>query len=286
MAPTRSESHTTDIETTTGGESRTTTVRYLDAGEGDPLVLLHGVGLDAAEISWKHAIPELAGDYRVVAPDLPGHGESDKPDVRYTTEYYIDVLAALVADLGLERPSVVGISMGGCVALGYALDNEVDRLALVDSYGLGSDAFWRPAAAMALRMPGTDQLLWTAMGANEGTVRNTLGGYTSNAPEEFVAEVHEVLQDDDCGRALRSWQRSEFRACGFRTCYVDDLGEVSAPTLLVHGADDTLLPASWSRRAAERVPESELHVFEECGHWPPRERPEAFNDVLTSFLGS
>jgi len=279
-----SKSVSLGLDTAVGRDE--TSVRYLEAGEGPPVVLLHGVGLDAAAISWKHAIPELAESHRVIAPDLPGHGESDKPRRRYTTEYYIDVLAELVAELDLDTPRLAGISMGGGIALGYALENEVERLALVDSYGLGSDAPWRPAAAMALRIPVVDRLVWAGMGVNEGTVRDTLRGYMTQASEEFVTEIHEVLQDDDCGRTLRSWQRSEFRTCGFRTCYLDDLGELSTPTLLIHGADDTLLPASWSRRAAERLPASELHVFEDCGHWPPRERPATFNDRLTEFFAS
>jgi pimeloyl-ACP methyl ester carboxylesterase len=268
-----------------GGRGETD-VRYLTAGEGPPVVLLHGVGLDAAAISWKHAIPELAGDHRVIAPDLPGHGESDKPRRQYTTEYYIDVLGELIDELGLDRPRVAGISMGGGIALGYALENEVERLALIDSYGLGTDAPWRPAASVALRIPVVDRFVWDSMGLNEGTVRGALQGYTSQAPAEFVSEIHDVLQDDDCGRTLRSWQRSEFRAFGFKTCYVDELEELSVPTLLIHGADDTLLPASWSERADELLPESELHVLDDCGHWPPRERPATFNDRLADFFAS
>jgi pimeloyl-ACP methyl ester carboxylesterase len=280
------ESKSVTVSPRTGRNRDGTSVRYLEAGEGPPVVLLHGVGLDAAAISWKHAIPALADDHRVIAPDLPGHGESDKPSVRYTTEYYIDVLDEFVAALDLDRPRMAGISMGGGIALGYALENEVERLALVDSYGLGSDAPWRPAASMALRIPVVDRMVWESMGVNEGTVRDTLRGYMTQASEAFVSEVHDVLQDDDCGRTLRSWQRSEFRAYGFKTCYVDDLAELSVPTLLVHGADDTLLPATWSERAADLLPESELHVLEDCGHWPPRERPASFNDRLTDFFAS
>ncbi|WP_246985042.1 alpha/beta fold hydrolase [Halorientalis marina] len=278
------ESKSVSVSPETGEDE--TNVRYLEAGEGPPVVLLHGVGLDAAAISWKHAIPELAENHRVIAPDLPGHGESDKPQRRYTTDYYIDVLDELVAELALDTPQLAGISMGGGIALGYALENEVERLALVDSYGLGSDAPWRPAAAMALRIPVVDRMVWESMGVNEGTVRDTLRGYMTQASEEFVAEIHEILQNDDCGRTLRSWQRSEFQAFGFRTCYLEELAELSTPTLLIHGADDTLLPASWSRRADDRLPESELHVFEDCGHWPPRERPATFNDRLTTFFAS
>jgi pimeloyl-ACP methyl ester carboxylesterase len=276
-----------DLEPTRGSvRANETTVRYLEAGEGPPVVLVHGVGLDAAAISWKHAIPDLADDHRVLALDLPGHGESEKPRIRYTTEYYIDVLSSFVERLGLDSIRLAGISMGGAVALGYALDNDVEQLALVDSYGLGTDALWRPMASVALRIPVVDSMLWRAMGTNTGTVRDALRGYMSRASEEFVDEIHDALQDPGSGRALRSWQRSEFGAFGFRTCYLDALEELSVPTLLVHGDDDTLLPSAWSERAAERLTDSELHVFEDCGHWPPRERPGEFNRILSSFLAS
>lgn len=268
------------------GRATETTIRYVEAGEGSPVVLLHGIGLDAADISWKHAIPALAEDHRVLAPDLPGHSKSDKPRVRYTTEYYIDALAAFLDALELSMPSLVGISMGGCIALGYALDHDVERLALVDSYGLGEDAPWRPMAAVGLRTPAVGSLLWQTMGATSETVRSTLDGYTTQVPDAFVDEIQAVFQDDDCGRTLRSWQRSEFRTYGFKTCYRDALPELGTPTLLVHGANDTLLPASWSERAAELLPDSELRVLTDCGHWPPRERPETFNDLLGAFLAS
>ncbi|MFB6166585.1 MAG: alpha/beta fold hydrolase [Haloarculaceae archaeon] len=263
-----------------------TTIRYRDVGDGPPVVLLHGVGLDAARISWKHAIPALAETHRVIAPDLPGHGDSDKPNRRYTTDYYIDVVESFVDALDLASVAVAGISMGGAIALGYALRNDVERLALIDSYGLGTDAPWRPAASVALRVPVMDQLLWNTMGMTEGTVRGTLSGYTDQAPPEFVEEVHEIMQDPACGRTLRSWQRSEFRACGFRTCYLEELSDLSVPTLLVHGENDTLLPSTWSERAAARLPDSELHVLADCGHWPPRERPSRFNGLLTDFFAS
>jgi len=289
MVPPCSDSKAVDVPPLADSNRRSTaTVRYLDAGAGDPVVLLHGIGLDAANISWKHAIPSIAEDHRVIAPDLPGHGESDKPRITYTTEYYIETLAAFLDELDLDSVTLAGISMGGCIALGYALQNQaqVDRLALVDSYGLGSDAPWRPMAAMGLRIPTASQFLWNSMGVNKGTVRDTLRGYMTRASPEFVDEVHEILQDPANGRTLRSWQRDEFRSCGFKTCYVDALSELSVPTLLVHGAEDTLLPPSWSKRAAEKLPESELHVLPECGHWPPRERPERFNDVVGDFLAT
>ena len=115
-------------------------VHCLKAGEGDvPVLLLHGGGYDSASLSYKHGIGPISEHHRVFAPDWPGYGESDKPEMQYSTEYYVDFLGRLMDALGLETASLVGISMGGAIALGFSLRSpqRVDKLVLVDSYGLG-----------------------------------------------------------------------------------------------------------------------------------------------------
>lgn len=262
------------------------TVRYLAAGSGPPVVLLHGIGLDAAAVSWKHILPELARDRTVYALDLPGHGESEKPRTRYTTQYFQRVLAAFLDDQGIEGAPLVGVSMGGAVALGHALDGgDPERLVLLDSYGLGGDAYWRPAATTALWMPGFGNHLWSAVGSSKTAVRSSLSSMTGRAPSEpFVEDVFETVQDPDVVRTMRKWQRSEFRAHGLKTDYSDRLGELAQPTLLVHGADDPLIPPAWSRRANEALARSDLALVEDCGHWPTRERPEKVTGLLVEFL--
>lgn len=281
-------------------------VRYLVGGGGPPVVLLHGIGLDAATVSWRHALPALAEDYRVYAPDFPGHGQSEKPSVRYTTSYFRDVLRAFLAELDVARPRLVGISMGGAVALGHALDSGnsradggsrddgngrdapedgVEQLVLIDSYGLGEDAPWRAGASALLRTPFAHRLWWSGMGTTRDAVRGHLRNVVAERPpEDLVEDVYRAVQDDAVGRTVSSWQRSEFRPGGFETCYSDRLSALDVPTLLVHGGADPLLPAEWSKRAVEQVADGRLQVFDQCGHWPPRERPEEFLRVLDWFL--
>ncbi|QLD89774.1 alpha/beta fold hydrolase [Natronomonas salina] len=279
------ESRTVELDSADGRRRRTESdVQYLVAGEGPPVVLLHGIGLDSATVSWRHAVPALAEDHRVYAPDFPGHGESGRPRVRYTTDYFRDVLAAFLEELDLAGAPLVGISMGGGVALGYALEHDVDRLVLVDSYGLGRDAPWRPAASAMLRVPGAYSNWWRAIGSSRVAVRTHLQQLTAGHPrKDLVDDVYEAVQDGAVGRTVASWQRSEFRCGGLRTCYLDRLDEIGAPTLFVHGERDPLLPASWSERAAERTG-AELALFEACGHWPTRECPERFNERVARFL--
>jgi pimeloyl-ACP methyl ester carboxylesterase len=260
-------------------------VRGYAAGSGDPVVLLHGCGLDAATVSYRYLLPELAADHRVHAIDFPGHGHSDKPSTRYTTDFFRRVLAAYLDEHGIESPSLVGISMGGSVALGHALEHDVDRLVLVDSYGLGGDAAWRPAASVGLRIPMVHRQWWRSLSASPASVRGHLRSVTAGTPpSDLVEDVYAAVQDDAVGRTVRSWQRSEFRASGLQTDYRDRLGGLETETLLVHGASDPLLPASWSRRAAESLPNGAVRVYDRTGHWPPREHPERFNADVSAFL--
>jgi len=258
-------------------------VRYLHGGDGPPLVFLHGIGLDAATVSWRHALPALADEFSVYALDLPGHGESDGVDRTYTTDYYVDVLAAFLEAMGIRGAGLVGISMGGAVALGHALDGgSPERLVLVDSYGLGADAYWRQAASAALRIPFASSLLWGSVSSRAGVRTNLQGLLGASVPEELVDDVHGTVTSQSMD-ALRSWQRHEFRPHGLRTDYRSRLGGLSTPTLLVHGEHDPLFPVSWSRDASTRLSDGELRVFDRCGHWVPRERPEQFNGLVRDF---
>lgn len=274
-------------EVTVEVDGRRTGVRYYDAGEGEPVVLLHGAGIDAAGVSFRYALPALAADHRVLAPDLPGHGASEKPDVGYTTGYFREALANFLDTVGVERASLVGVSLGGAVALGVALaaPARVKRLALVSSYGLGADAAWRPGASVGLRLPWFDRAFWRGMTGSRVRLRAALSGLVGESvPEDLLADVARLVEDPAVGRTLTRWQRSEFLPTGLRTDHRGELSELEVPTLLVHGRRDPLLPAGWSRTAARRLPEGEAAVFENCGHWVSREAPRAFNRRLGAFL--
>jgi pimeloyl-ACP methyl ester carboxylesterase len=248
------------------------------------MLFLHGIGLDAATVSWRHALPELADERTVYAPDLPGHGRSDKPDRAYTTEYYLETVAAFLDAVDVSEPAVAGLSMGGALALGHALDGgSVERLVLVDSYGLGADAYWRVAASSVLQTPVVGNMLWQGVSTSKPAIRAGLRSMgATEPPQELVEQVADVV-DHRTVRAMRRWQRSEFRACGFKTDYSERLSELDVPTLLVHGAADPLLPKSWAERAAASLADSELEILQECGHCPPRERPERFNRAVRAF---
>lgn len=260
-------------------------IHYRTGGSGPPLVFLHGIGMDAATVSWRHALPELAAERTVYAPDLPGHGGSDKPDREYTTAYFLEVVTAFLDALDIDAPALAGLSMGGALALGHALDGgPVERLILVDSYGLGADAYWRTAASGMFRTPLVGNMLWRGVSSSKPAIRTGLRSMAATEPDRELVDDVAAVMDRKTVRAMRRWQRHEFQSSGFRTDYSGQLGDVSVPTLVVHGDEDPLLPLSWSRRAAAALSDSELEIVENCGHCPPRERPAAFNSAVRSFV--
>ncbi|WP_254534642.1 alpha/beta fold hydrolase [Halomarina litorea] len=258
--------------------------------EGTPVVLLHGGGIDEASLSWRDVLRPLAAETgrRVYALDWPGYGGSDPPTDDPTTEYYIGVLDAFLDSVGVDRCALVGISMGGGVAIGSALatPGRVTRLVAVDSYGLGGTVPGGPLGALFTRLPFA-ALAWRALRrsrlAASLAVRGIVG--PGNATPELVADLRRALDRPDAGRAFEGFQRSEVGIGGLRTNYLDRLPALSTPTLFVHGEHDPLVPVSWAVRATVLAPDATLRVLGGCGHWPPREAPDRFLGCVVPFLG-
>lgn len=269
------------VTITVDGTDRTLT--YRTAGDGPPLVCVHGIGIDAARVGWRDAPAELGDEFTVYVLDLPNHGGSDACDAVRTTADYVEVFGGFLDALGLEAPTLAGLSMGGAVVLGHLLDGgDAERLVLVDSYGLGADAPWRTAAGLAVRLPFADDVVAHSLSTRAG-VRTMLSGLVGDGiPEDLLEDVRRTA-DGTSLRAMRRWQRHEFRADGLRTDYRDRLGEITMPTLLVHGEDDPLLPVAWSVAAHERLANSELCRIPDAGHWPPRETPTPVYETIRAF---
>jgi pimeloyl-ACP methyl ester carboxylesterase len=265
-------------------------VHCLTAGvSGPPVVLLHGGGIDSASFTYRHLIGPVAAGHRVFAPDWPGYGNSDKPDLDYTMDFYVDFLVHLIDALDLGKVSIVGISMGGGAALGFALRSppRVEKLVLVDSYGLGSEVPWGRLGYLMVQAPLVDKLTYALLRRSRAMIRWSLYGLVHDrgtVTEGMIGETARLLEDPKAGRAWSSFQKNEVGWGGLRTDFSDRLDALTIPTLLVHGAQDRAVPVGWARRAQERIPACELRVFSSCGHLPPRERPEEFAQVVERFL--
>ena len=266
-------------------------VHCLMAGNTDapPVLLLHGGGYDSASLSYKESIGPFSQHHRVFAPDWPGYGESDKPKMSYTTEYYVDFLGQLMDALGLEKANLVGISMGGAISLGFSIrwPQRVEKLVLVDSHGLGKEVPGRKVSYVMVRLPLLNKLVWAILGRSRRMIRwslQTVFHDPQAVNSSLVDEVFQVAKIPGVGEAWRSWQRSEIGWSSLHTNFVDRLHTLTVPTLILHGAEDRYVPVSWAQRANTLIKDSELHIFQQCGHWLTREKPTEFNRVVLGSL--
>jgi pimeloyl-ACP methyl ester carboxylesterase len=266
-------------------------IRYLAAGTGGapPVLLLHGGGFDAAEFSYRYAIEPLSRLRPVLAFDWPGYGGSDTPDLRYDLSYYARFLPRLMDSVGIRRAALVGLSMGGGAALSFALcsSERVEKLVLVASYGLGKDVPYGRLGYCLVHAPLAANLVYALLRRSRRGLHYGLRRIAWDprvVSDELVEEARRLLEKPASGRAFRSFRKSEVGWRGLETDLSDRLDEVAVPTLLIHGDHDRVVPVAWARRAHERLPDSELRILQDCGHWPPRECPDEFNRVVADFL--
>ena len=265
-------------------------IHCLMAGQTDaPVLLLHGGGYDSASLSYKPSIGAISQDHGVFAPDWPGYGDSDKPRIAYSTEYYVDFLRQLMDALGLEKAALVGISMGGAISLGFALraPHRIDKLVLVDSHGLGKEVPGRVMSYVLVRLPLLNRVMWAVMGRSRRMIRWSLRTVFHDphvVTKSLVDEVFRLAKKPGVGRAWRSWQKNEIKWSGLHTNFVEKLNALAVPTLLLHGEQDRYVPVSWARRAHGLIRGSELRIFPQCGHWLSREKPMEFSRAVVEFL--
>lgn len=269
-----------------------TRICCLTAGEGgSPVVLLHGGGVDSARLSWGQTIDPLAEGHRVFAPDLPGYGQSDKPDVLYSLDYYAQWLAELLDNLQLEQVSLVGLSLGGGIALNFTLQHpqRVSRLVLVSPYGIMPRLAWQRLSYLYVHSPINEWSLWTLRQSRQ-MVRWTLLAGLISSPErlsdELVEAVYQAAREPDAGKAFASFQRHEVGWNGLRTDFTNRLSEITIPTLFIQGEKDTAVPLKYAQQAIERMRNARLLVLSECKHWPQRDKTDEFNQAVASFLNA
>jgi pimeloyl-ACP methyl ester carboxylesterase len=258
-------------------------LHWAEAGRGRPTILLHGV-CDSHR-AWRKVVPTLSRSRRLLMPDLPGHGLSDRPDAPYTVDWYGWMVGAWIDALGLRSFDLVGHSYGGGVAQMLLLTHagRMDRLALVGSGGLGHEV------SFALR-------LWSALRSAErlaqplvarGT-RVALASLLPGSDPEDVDFMSWMNAMPGTGRALSRTVRAAIDWKGQKLQLFDRTAEL--PRLLPRmalfwGSRDPIIPVEHAKALVLRAENVTLTEFEGCGHWPQLEQPEAFAVALGAFLG-
>lgn len=249
-----------------------TRLHYHISGTGEPLVFVHGLGSSSQD--WARQVDAFADRYRVITFDVRGHGQSDKPEGPYSIPLFAEDTAALLRALEAAPANIVGLSMGGMIALQLALDapDLVKRLVVVNSTPEAElDSlrdrwiYWsRRLASRVLGMRATGKMI-----ANRIFVKPEQGTLRQRFIERWAANDKQAyLNTID---AIAGWS------------VADRLSEIACPTLIV-AADEDYTPVSVKRSYAARMPNAELTIIEDSHHATPVERPRAFNHVLGTFL--
>lgn len=262
-------------------------VRYFAAGEGPPLLLLHGNG-DSA-VSWRWVLPALARTHRVYAPDLPDFGDSGKPGTDAPPTFFARFAARFLDTLGVTSAAVAGNSLGGLAALHLALTtpDRVTALALVDSAGLGWSL--NPALA-ALALPGYGEWAMAWSKTPLGTVQRAwwrgafLFANPERVPAAWLAEQDRLALLPGFLEATLAALRAVTGPGIQRDVLLARLPELTMPTLIVWGTDDRLFPVCQAHAAVTRLRQGRLALIPDCGHLPHVERPAEFVAALRAFL--
>jgi pimeloyl-ACP methyl ester carboxylesterase len=264
------------------------TVCYRRAGSGPVLVLIHGMAGSSA--TWRHVIGPLSKRWTVVAPDLPGHGRSDKPRGDYSLGALASSVRDLLVALGHERATVVGQSLGGGIAMqfAYQFPERCERLVLVSSGGLGADV---SVLLRLLALPGTEYVLAAGCHRSVHDAGARVAGWLRNIGVRPGAAVEEIwagygsLAASDTRHAFLQTLRSVVDFGGQRVSATDRLYLAAAvPTLIVWGDRDDIIPVAQAHATHDAIAGSRLSIFEGVGHFPHAERPERFVEVLEDFL--
>ncbi|MDV6294088.1 alpha/beta fold hydrolase [Rhodococcus aetherivorans] len=250
---------------------------YLEAGSGDPVVLLHGSGPGVSGwANWQHTIPGLAEHFRVIAPDTVGYGATSRPgDIVYSLRTWSDHILGLLDVLELDRVSLVGNSLGGRMALDLAERHpeRISRMVLMGSPGVG--------------MTVTDGL--KALRAYEPSLENMralLLDYFAVNPSIITDELVRIryeasLETFDAYRAMFLDPRHKGNELGITE---EQVRSIRTPSLLIHGREDKVVPPEVSWTMLHLLQDADLHVFARCGHWTQIERAAEFNELVVDFL--
>lgn len=259
-------------------------------GSGPALLLLHGIG-DSSE-AWLPVLPALAEHYTVIAPDLLGHGQSDKPRADYSAAAYANGMRDLLDVLGVERATIVGHSLGGGVAaqMVYQYPQRCERLVLVAPGGVGREvtpllrflaAPYAEVVLPPLRLPGSRQV------ARVVTTAMRLSGTNLGRDAHQVLRIFEGLPRSESQFAFTRTLRSVVDWRGQVVTMLDRayLAE-GVPVLIVWGDRDGVIPVAHAARAHEAMPGSRLEIFAGAGHFPHHCFPDRFVEVLDEFMAT
>jgi 4,5:9,10-diseco-3-hydroxy-5,9,17-trioxoandrosta-1(10),2-diene-4-oate hydrolase len=273
-----------------------TRIRYWDIGTGSPPILLvHGIGTFCE--TWLMNVHGLSEHFRVIALDLPGHGNSEPLDTIYDAETYARFLNDFQQVLGIDRAALIGNSFGGTVVvqMAWSYPERVSRLVLVAAAGIGGEVslgfrilglpvignfLLRPRGNEALKRKRSEAILRTILHNPEDL--DTI------ARNRLLDKYAEMAGTPGAGRAVHEVLAKYTNLFGIRRRYVaesrEKLAAITAPALIIWGEDDPVLPVHHAGAGQSALRNAKLHVLKDCGHLPQLEYATRFNELVLDFL--
>ncbi|MGY2702942.1 pimeloyl-ACP methyl ester carboxylesterase [Nocardioides sp. HB32] len=261
---------------------------FVRAGSGPAVLLLHGLGCD--HTTWESVIETLARRYTVIAPDLLGHGQSDKPRADYTLGGFANGMRDLLTVLGIDKATVIGHSFGGGVAMqfAYQFPERTERLMLVASGGLGPDV---SPAIRAISTPGFHQVMsvLTLPGIRHagkaGLRALSATGLSLTRDLDEVAEIYDTFRDPQARHAVRHVVRAVVDWQGQIVTMADRAYLTEAmPMWVVWGRNDRVIPVRHANAAAQLAPNARVEVIPDSGHFPHKDHPQRFARIVNDFI--
>lgn len=258
-----------------------------DAGEGPPILLIHGYG-DTAD-GWRRVVPGLLAQHRVIALDVPPFGRSGEPPAGHLMDFYRLFFPELLEQLGVTRTAVIGHSLGGAIALHLTIAHPelVERLGLVAPAGIGKAPPWWwhllsawpvGRAAMSIPSPLTPILIRAGM-------RHFLDQRLFHDPRKLGTEIRHLVSMHSSPRDFDRLMTAG-RCC--LECYtgtlLEDSTQLDIPIWMAWGRHDGLVPVEHAVEFGQAHPRAVVHVFEDCGHYPHIELPGRFNRLLRQWI--
>ena len=260
----------------------------VDAGDGPPVVLIHGYG-DTAD-GWRRVVPGLLERHRVVAVDVPPFGRSAEPDAPRLIDFYRDFFPELLERLEIDRATVIGHSLGGAITLHLTLERPdlVERLGLVAPAGLGESPPW----------------WWHLLAGHERLWRTTLSIPSPITPVlikqgmrrfldwRLFHDSSQMSETIDHLTSLHGTRRQFDRLLAAGRCCIDsytgtlleDSAAIAVPKWMVWGRHDGLVPSAHARAFGQLHADAAVHVLDDCGHYPHIEMPARFNRLLREWM--
>lgn len=252
------------------------------------MLAIHGIGHDHR--TWLPALPALAKNFTVIAPDLLGHGSSDKPRADYSMGGFANGMRDLLTVLGINRATVMGNSLGGGVAMqfAYQFPERTERVIMVAAGGLGKSV---NPLLKTLSIPGADTAvaLATAPGLRQVVTKTMISLKHAGVPytQDFagLADVYNNLADSGARRAFLHTLRGVIDRRGQAISMIDRAYLArDMPTMIVWGEKDVVIPVKHAWAAAQLLPGCRFEVLRDAGHMPQEDAPRRFAEVVSKFV--